>query len=331
MKNVNLGLMIRRFSCCNQDERLLTVSLIVCGMLLLASDAAFSQTLVNGRIIEAINESPILGAVVRLYKGDKLLATAHSDSEGRYSLAFDLPSSDKPQTLTILVEHPGLEFVRDSKNIQIVSGKPKPDYPSFSLFPTELIDCRTQNKHCVIVGHFSPPFSGECPELSARIAVALFYDLCTRLQQHHIQSLLQPEFIHCDEANPRAISQGKNFARALGANAFISGSVKRTEQGYDIRTIVSDAYDVFMPPYSSSSESVNLEDPAAAQLNPEIHAAILIAIAAGYELQERFAEGVEATIAAEAILGYLTPPMKEVRERCKSKLPHQELLIGEGP
>jgi hypothetical protein len=306
---------------------------IFLAIFLLAPGNALSQSSVTGRVTEALSENPIAGAVVKLRAAEAVLATTQTDSEGKYTIVFEPSSSLDIETLIVSAVHD--QFAEQYKNIETTVPEPTVVSCSFSLVPKELTACKKRKEHCVIVGHFTPPLSATYSEqyaaFSARIATALTYDLLTRLQQFHFNAVLQPEFIQCDEAKPRVPGEGKNLARALGANAFISGDVQAAGQGYDVRTYLSDPYDIFRPPFSSTNPSVDLDDPGAAQLSAETHAAILTVIAAAYEQEGNFAAGVEATYVAEGILGDVTPKLQEIRNRCKSQLPHCRFLLGGSP
>ena len=72
-------------------------------------------------------------------------------------------------------------------------------------------------------------------------------------------------------------------------------------------------------------------DPAAAQLSPEARVAILTALVAGYEHAGNAAECVEASNAAEGVVGALPEKLAEARERCLQSLPNRALLRGTSP
>lgn len=296
---------------------------------------AAGQTLLNGQVADAVTKAPIPGATVRLVKGDQELGSASSDTNGRFLLSCELPRADQPQNFTLALEHP--EFLKISLTVQTVGGKFTQDAYGVQLLPRELLHCRPEKGHCVVIGYFTPPMETAYTDLSRRIADALNFDLLTRLQKFHLQSNLQPVFWACEEAKPRALTHGKYFAQALKADVFIWGNVKKAATGVDIRTVVSDSYGLFELPLSSINQNVDLNDPLAAQLHPETHAAVVAALAAGYEKEERFAQGIEATLLADKLLAdaKTKPPelideIKKIRGRCQARLPHQQLLPGEG-
>ena len=296
---------------------------------LLSAGDGFSQPSVRGQVIDSITENPVPDAHISLYDGTQVLAKTNSDYDGNYSLVIDVEEKLEKKPLKLVIED--IEFVKFSQNIEIVSGRATKPFYRVSLLPKELAKCRKPKGHCVIVGYFNAPLSASYSNLSIRIAYALTYNLLTLLQKYHIDPVLQPTFLACDEAKPRAIDLGENFARVLKADAFLFGDVQQAMPGYDIRTYVSEPYDIFSIPPSSTNPKVNLEDSGAAELNKATHAAILTAIAGGYEREGRFAEGIETTIAAERILGRLTTEAKEIRERCKRNIPHHKLLHEGSP
>jgi hypothetical protein len=164
--------------------------------------------------------------------------------------------------------------------------------------------------------------------LPGRIAEALQFDLLTRLQVAHLPPELQPSFQPCEQAQPRVLQQGKSLAQALRADVFLFGNVAVRDSKYDVSTYVSDAYELFTHPKPYTNRSVDLDNPSAAQMDPQAHAAVLTAVAAGLEKAGNCEAGITVTIAAERILGKVDPMIAAIRERCQQQLPHVDLLPG---
>ena len=102
------------------------------------------------------------------------------------------------------------------------------------------------------------------------------------------------------------------------------------QQGqFRISTYVGDAYNLFVPPLRTVNEGVDLSDPGAAKLDPDTHAAILLALAAGYEQAGRFAECVDVAVAADQLDPDISPPLRRTIQRqlanCQDKLPNRGL------
>jgi len=285
-----------------------------------------SQLLIHGKVTDGLTGLPISGATVELNKKGNSLGKAFSDIEGYFSVSFDLEMTQEPQVLTLIIEHD--KYPKFSSNIQVVSGKTAQKSYMFSLLPFDLAICRMNKGPSVTIGHFRSPVTEDYSELSYRISDTLTYDLLTRLQQLHLNPSLQPIFLACDEANPRGAIQAKNYAKALNTDVFVFGNVKKVAEGYDVRTFVIDKYDLFLIPLSLYNKGIDLDDPGSSQLDSKTHVAILTSIAVGYEQEEKFSYCVDATTAAESILGELTPLLDKVRNRCKDKLIHNKLIIG---
>jgi len=294
--------------------------------LIISSTCCPASQLIHGKISDGVSELPVSGASIEIYKRGDKLGKAFSDIDGYFSVSFDLKANQKPQVLTLTIEHE--KYAKLSSNIQMVSGKPDQKSYLFSLLPSELTTCRLIKGPSVTIGHFRSPISSDYSELSYRISDTLTYDLLTRLQQLHLNPLLQPTFLACDEANPRGANQAKNFAKVLNTDAFLFGNVKKATKGHDVRIFVIDKYDLFLIPISLYNKGIDLDDPASSQLDSKTHAAILTSIAVGYERNNNFSYCVDATTAAENILGELTPLLLKVRKRCQEKLDHNKLLIG---
>lgn len=329
MKSASIILMrTSPLSCAHGKLLFLTTLVLLASNSMFLTDASCSSLLV-GKVSHAITAISVPGVTIEIYRGRELLGTAHSGPKGRFSLAFEVKTKKNSEILTVLVTHD--EFASFSDTVQFLSGKLGQSAYHFSLLPKPLAKCRVSKGHYVIIGHFKPPVSETYSELSSRIADTLYSNITKQLQQYHIPLELQPIFLACDEAKPRALIQGKIFAKALKAHAFVCGSVKRVEKGFDVRIVISEPYGIFSLPCSEKNECVDLDDSLEAQLSAKTCATILISIATGYEHNGLFAEAVYTTKAAEDILGKLTPEIKKIREKCKRNLPQRELLSGGSP
>ena len=129
------------------------------------------------------------------------------------------------------------------------------------------------------------------------------------------------------------MAYGGQLANALKVHAFVGGSVKRGESNYDVSTHVSDAYELFKLPHRSKNLAVDLDDPSSAELNPGTHAAVLIALAKGYEKKGDSNYCVDVVTQAEKMAhaadiksGKLYDMIMNLKEDCKSKLPHKGLV-----
>src|SRR6185436_11265067 len=110
---------------------------------------------------------------------------------------------------------------------------------------------------------------------------ALHFSLRPLVQAKHLPQNLQPRFLKCAKADLQMIDLGKDLARALNADAFVSGAVAEQSARFTVSAYVSDAYEVFAEPEAVTSTAVDLSLPAVAQLNVETHVAILASVAAG--------------------------------------------------
>jgi hypothetical protein len=289
---------------------------------------AAADSLAAGKILHAISGNPVIGASVTLQKSGQTIGSAITDTGGVFSIPLNLPPSPRHQTLTLRAAHGN--FVPVSVPVQTDRGTPTETIYKLTLLPKELAGCLGETGKKVVVGHIRPPLGETVADLPSRIAEALQFDLLTRLQEKHLNSEVQPIFEACAGAEPKSIMHGGQWARALKAHAFLSGSVNRGQSDFDVSTLVSDAYDLFDGPQRSKNHAVDLNDPSAAQMDPKTHATILVAVAKGYENARLYAECVDTTVVAEGILGASSPMIIAVRASCQAKLRHTGLVPGGG-
>ncbi len=294
---------------------------------------AEADTILTGKIIDAVTDAPVAGATLEIKRGNTSLSTARSDDAGRFQLPFDVGSNPSPIHLTLLAAHG--EYLGESLVASVIAGDLDSDFYALSVMPKTLAGCVLKQAHRVVVGRFVAPTSGAGPltGLSTRIKDALDYDLVTRLQKLRIELPDRPTFYECEEAQPRSGSLLANYARALHADVLLSGYVRPTDNTsskYRVDALLGDRFGVYEQPFRASSEAVDLDVPFSAELHPTTHAAVLIALAAGYEEAGRQADCVMVTFAAQEMMGELTPEISTVRERCQRALPNAALQRGNG-
>ncbi|WP_432698074.1 hypothetical protein ACQUQP_06955 [Marinobacterium sp. YM272] len=303
--------------------------MITLSLLMAWHQPLLAETIVRGKLSDQVSERPMMGVQVSVLKGSQVLDTASSETDGRYQLVIDVGTSPSPQTLTLSAELDG--YVTQTQDFTVTSGSTDSPAYDLELFPMALNACRITGGHGVIVGYFRAPPAANVSDLTYRISDALTYSLLTRLQQAHLDTSLQPEFWACNEAKLRSATLGQRYATVLGAVAFVTGDVNSADGTYDISTYVSDRFGIFRLPHRSVNQAVDLGDPGAAKLDPGTHGAILTAVAAAYENDGRYAEGVDVTVAAEQLMGFLTPELEAIRSRCQANIENRGLLRGDSP
>ena len=292
-----------------------------------------AATTVLGTVTDALTGTAVAGARVEIAKGESRLDSAVAGSDGRFSLSANVGNQPAAQTLKLTVEHDG--HVPDDTDVVITSGSPDRESYVVALVPTLLAECRRDRDHLVVVGHFRPPSESADPELAARIKDTLNYELLTPMQRVGIAQDLQPMILDCGKVQPRADADYPGIAKALKADAFLAGYVtpasSTSSPKVKVEMVIADRYGLLVPPARASSPDVDLNDPAAARLSPDAHVAILTALIAGYEKAGMAAECVEASNAAEGVVGALPARLAEARERCLQSLPNRALLRGNSP
>ena len=286
-----------------------------------------AETTVKGELTDRATGSVVVGATVEVVRGDKVLTSGNSDIEGRFNLPVEVSPDLVAQNLTLAVRHD--EYVDLSEVVVITKGRPDRSSYQLELLPKALTNCMISGELGVIVGYFGPADSTpsvQFADFSNRIAIALTYNLLPRIQQMHIPEDSQPAFQACGEAQPRSITTAGGFAEALGADAFVSGFVSQSGDRYRVDAYVGDPYGLFVPPLKTTNDDVDLDDPGAADFGPSTQAAILTALAAGYEEEGKPVECVDVTVAAEHVLGGLSPAIEATRRRCQGGLANVGLL-----
>jgi hypothetical protein len=262
----------------------------------------------RGSVSDLTTEAAVAGAAVEIHCRVETVAEGVTDAAGGFDLAF----APCREAATVSVKHE--QYTEQSRPVPADRAE-----MTVALLPKGLGGCVVKNAQGVVVGHFRPPVSGSDSggELAGRIADALTYDVLTILQTLNLPSALQPRFLACDEARPRSVDFAAGYARALGADAFLVGSVEPADGAFNVRAFVGDAFQLFKPPLPSITAGVALNDPAVARLAPEMHGAILTAIARGYAERQMFRECVDVAVAAERLLGGRTPALDQTLARCQ--------------
>ena len=289
--------------------------------------------IIKGQVKDLTSNAPIPGVTVSIHEQGKLRSAESSSNKGEFTLAFTSSKlTTEPHSFKLKIVHE--DFADFSQTINISENKLDKDYYLIKLFPKKLIQCQfgdEENKRpWVVIGYFSRKKNQVLADLSSRIASALTYDLkynvLTLLQEIHVSNELLPYFGVCQQAQPRSLHSGGLLSKALGADAFISGDVSKDENGYTVRTYISDSFSLFDPPIRSENKGVNLDDPGAAHLALNTHANIMLAIASSYKNTQRYEDCIDVSVAAERLGGELTEQIKRIRQQCQKKIPHRGLL-----
>jgi hypothetical protein len=292
---------------------------------------ADSSLIQEGSVTDATTSAPVIGAEIVLQRGDAVLGLGISDQEGTFRISFNADVQRAPQYFTLIVRHP--KYSSKSAPVEVVSGGSIHPH-HFQLWHESLTDCVHKQSHAIVVGYFES--SGlDKVSLTRRIAATLEYDLLTRIQQQRLPPKIQP-FVHkCPTAAPQATKDYMNFAKALRADAFLTGYIATptipSDTKVKVEMIIADRFGLLEPYAKATSPDVNLGDPAVAQLASEAYAAILTALIAGYEEEKMPGACFELTVVAQKLLPTLPPKIVEARQRCQDALPNKGLLPEGAP
>jgi hypothetical protein len=291
----------------------------------LLTGRSYADTIVVGRVVDQTTEYGVGGAGIRATAGGSTLGEAVTRNDGRFTISFDIGSSKDVKNVTLLIEHE--DFEKQSLLLTVTEGRPDKKAYNILLLPKTLSGCQMPGGHGGVVGYFGSE------ELAYNVTFALTYSLHTRIQALNLAAGFLPMFVTCSKARPRSPLHWGNFAKALGADVFLSGNVeeKTDLKRYDVNIYVSDRFGLFIPPLHTLNQSVNLKEGAAAELEPKTHSAILLAVANGFELEGEYARCVEMTVAAEQLLQGPTPEIEESRKRCQAQLANRGLVRGGTP
>ncbi len=293
--------------------------------------SARAAIVVVGSVVDAVTATPVSGAELSIANGGVLLGRGASDATGQFRLVFELANRPEAQNLKLAVRR--ANYIETTDDVTVTSGRTDRGSYRIVLLPVAVADCRRLRDHTVVVGYFRPPSGAPAGlELAARIKDTLDYDLLTRFQQLRIRPDSQPLVIACEKVKPQALADYASYAKALQADAFLSGYVAPTgvagSQKVKVEMSIGDRFGLLVPLAHASTPNVDLDDPAAARLHADAHAAIFTALIAGYEKTGQATECVEATIAAERAIGALPATLADARKRCQKRLPNSGLLPG---
>lgn len=301
-------------------------------LLLVCSGSAHAATIIVAGIVrDSSTGAPVAGADVSIQRGGADLGQTVSAVDGAFQLPFDVVVKPEAQNLTLLVRKDA--FVSSSHNLVVTAGRPSANSFKIDLVPAAMAECIRPSSHSVVVGYFRPSAAsvGD-PDIAARVADALNYDLLVRMQQEELAHSALPIIIACGGAKPRAVGDYGKYAKVLRADAFLVGSVNDTAlTKVKVEMAVIDGHGILPLPLRASSPEVNLDDPSVARLDASAHAAILTALVGGYERSGKFAECVDMTNAAARIVGTLPAALQSARARCEQRLPNRGLLSGGTP
>ena len=294
---------------------------LICG-----APQAKAQRIVAGTVTDALTGTPIPDAVVTVKYLDQELGKGTTDGEGHYRVPFGVPpptSNQGPVSISLSLSD-GLHKDR-IVSLQVVNGHAVQPTNDVALLIPAIASCPSKSKHSVIVGHFLPPVDHDYLELSEHVATAMDYSLNMELQKVHLDKSLQPDFEPCNEAKLKNAKLGKKFARAVKADAFVSGNVS-SGPPYTVTTEVTDAFELFDRPESTISQNVDIDEPTTATLKPETHAAVLGSVAAGLATNEDCENSLAVVSVAKRIVKDIPNYLLELQQGCQAKLPNNGLL-----
>ena len=287
-----------------------------------------ADSAIGGKVTDRITQQPIVGADVQIEYSGQIVGAGTSEPNGVYRVFFAIPPG-APANLTMTASFRSEGYAVTKSPFQVSPGNAGPIVRDIALFPTGVANCLSQRSPAVIVGHFLPPLGRDFADLSARIARTLEYALNTRLQTVRLILKLQPSFEPSDAANPRIPVLGAKFAKALGADAFVSGEIAPGDGSSDftVSVFVSDAYDLFSTPATASNRSIDLSSPSAgASITGETHAAVLASIAAGLANKKNDCRtAMDVLLVAEQLVEVTPAYITRLRETCNSRNPNAGL------
>ncbi len=299
-------------------------AIAVVGISVVTSEAV-ADSIVAGTVTDAITERPTASIKVRVLYSGVEVGSSTTDAGGRYSVPFATPPTAPAQFYMDLSVSDGIHAPIET-SFQVDKGNPITQTVDLKLIPQAIATCQSESKHSIIIGQFLSPADRPLPELPRRVAETLDFSLNTKLQSKNLAISLQPSFEPCELAQPKTIELGQNFARALRADAFVSGSVEAVGRNFTVSTYVSDAYQLFGRPVVTHNENVDIYNPSAAEVTDETHAAVLEAFAAGLAKDGDCVDALTVVSVAQQFVSRLTQPLSDLRKRCQNGLPNVGLL-----
>lgn len=284
-----------------------------------------AMTVVIGRVQDGATDEPLRGVEVAIGPGTLAAARALSDDAGKFQLQFEAPPGEGSHALELSATLNG--YRASSLPVVVIKGKPAAVSYAMKLLPEAVASCVQKARPAVIVGHFRPAQGRPDPDLSERIADTLRYDLLSQIQKANFLPAAQPGIFPCSAAEPKVPDRYGNYARLLGADAYVGGYVTSPDPvKVKVEIAVADGYGVMSEPLTATSPDVDLDDPRLARLAPEANAAVLTALAIGYKLSGQPQECVDLVAASERLLGSLPPSLARLRGECQAALPNRGLL-----
>jgi hypothetical protein len=307
-------------------SRVVSVLAIACSWLCAATPAA-ADSILAGTITDKVTGQPVGGAEVQIEYSGQALGSGTTDIDGIYSASFAIPqSAPQPVNMIATVRSPGYETNKTSFQVQDENKR------DFQLSPLGVSACLLREgspvmtERLVIVGHFlSPIGKKDVSDLSVRVVRSLEFALNTRLQTVWLPEKLQPHFVPCDEVDPKTSRLGAPYARALRADAFISGDVADAPPKFTLNTYVSDAYDLWNVPVTAINKDVDLNNPSESSMAGETHAAVLAAIAAGFSKRNDCISAIAVLSVAEQLVDKIPSYVTKLRKDCEARLPNSGL------
>lgn len=315
----------RRFGC--GPARLLVLSVLCGAFAVFSTIAAAQQTILSGNVIDEVTGQPIVGAEVTVLRDTETLGSGPTDPNGRYNLSFRVDSSSGAN-LALRVDRPG--YSPRQLGFQLVDGQPFDAPGEIGMLAEALSPCRSNLRHTIIIGNFRSPVGEELQELTERITDALQFDLIIRLQQNRLDPALQPVFAPCSGARPAVLQHSKRLVRALHADSLVYGDVTSTAAPFTVKTLITDAYDLFQMPQAHLNDAVDLNDPTSATMSNAVHAAILASLAAGLARTDtsQCAEVISILNTIEQLVSSPPQTLETLRQECIPHLENSQLLLN---
>jgi hypothetical protein len=292
---------------------------------ILGANPAAADSILAGTVTDAITHQPVAGAKIDIEYSGHVLGSGTSDVDGIYSISFTMPPS-LPTVATMITSAGSQNHEISISNFQVNNGTPVETDHNILLFPLGVTACRSQAPHSIIVGHFLPPVGRDFSDLPIRVARSLDFALNPRLQIVRLSPDLQPSFEPCDAAKPITPKFGGDFAKALRADAFVTGDISGGPSNFTVSTYISDAYDLFGAPTIATSRNVDLSNPSGASIAADTYVAVLAAIAAGLAQKDNCAAAITVLSIAEQLVEVVPPYISALRKTCQARLPNAGLV-----
>ena len=282
-------------------------------------------TVIIGSVQDGATDTPLEGAEVVAKSGSAIRASAFSDRDGRFQLQFDAPPGEAPTAFALSANLDG--YRATSRPFTITRGKSSEDSFSLRLVSDAVASCVRNVRPAVVVGHFRAAPGQPDPELSSRIAEALQYDLDEKVQTTRLVNSNRPGIFACGDVEPKVAGKYGSFAKLLGVDAFVGGSVTSPDPvKVKVQMSIADGYGVMATPVVVTSPGVDLGDPSVARLAPEAMTAVMTALVIGYKVANKPEECIELIGVSQRLLETLPQALVVLHDECQSALPNRGLL-----